>query len=330
MSKVNHLNSLLSRLHEAWLQLEENGRIDAFLDVAPADDEPEDVKVLLRTIRSHMEAIQQIYIDAIGDGVHVLESVDDRLYRFYMESAEPRFYEICKAVDRRDHELLWDLLWDDDLSWLQSVYPPRARRVLNTYKYGLEQFEILLENLRSDGVEETVEKIESLTDADAAWGLVDSGYFIPDSWILNQNELRPVIIAKGTDRVPAPVILRLRAAYSSFLFENWIAVMAMCRSILEYAILDRGDTLSLDVRDTDVPSREADLKTLIDRVVLLVRSLDSRRLHRIRECGNAVMHPKPGSNLAEIFKMPKARSIALQNLRYLGEALEQLYTGAGL
>jgi len=62
-------------------------------------------------------------------------------------------------------------------------------------------------------------------------------YFQPDAWV--KNARYPVTVMQDLGEIPLLVRERVDEIRYSFVFGNWLAVIALSRSLLEYAILDK-------------------------------------------------------------------------------------------
>ncbi len=155
-----------------------------------------------------------------------------------------------------------------------------------------------------------------------ALSLVRAEFFRPDVWWNNSRELRPVMVASSeVGLLPRHVRSALREAHQSYIFGNGRAVAALCRSILEAALLERGKALGFETLTThqgrERPRRLCDL----------ARDLEERHpeldapLGLIVDYGNDVMHslrPDPRPSFVMLY--------AKRSLDALRIVLEKLYS----
>ena len=67
--------------------------------------------------------------------------------------------------------------------------------------------------------------------------IISKPYFKPDNWIENQRTLSLITV---TEEIPTHVKERLNEIRLSFIFGNYMSVIALSRSLLEYALIHRG------------------------------------------------------------------------------------------
>ena len=146
--------------------------------------------------------------------------------------------------------------------------------------------------------------------------IIDWQYFQPDAWDRNERALAPIVIKRDIGKIPEHIRERVTEIYRSFIFGNWMAAIALSRCLLEYAIVEQGDVLDIDVYETrkkkwvrrfvdfikrvalgEVPTDE---KKRVRRLVDLIKDVKKTHpelvalvasMHQIREAGNRVMHP---------------------------------------
>lgn len=79
--------------------------------------------------------------------------------------------------------------------------------------------------------------------------VVDAFYFKPDDWHANFKDLNPIFVEYEPRKIPARIRNRIEEIHLSFIFGNWMAVAALCRSLLEFMIHDRKSALGLQTSD---------------------------------------------------------------------------------
>ena len=143
--------------------------------------------------------------------------------------------------------------------------------------------------------------------------LLTRPYFDPGAWGKNERALFPIVTKRDIGKIPMHILERLTEVYRSFVFGNWIAAVALSRCLLEYAIVEQGDVLGIDVYETrkkkwvrrfvDFIKRVAlgevstDEKKRVRRLVDLIKDVKKTRpklaprMNQIRNAGNRVMHP---------------------------------------
>ena len=111
--------------------------------------------------------------------------------------------------------------------------------------------------------------------------------FEPDNWMKNSKLLRAIMVGRKS-HLPADIKSRLLEVFRSFIFENWLSVIALSRSTLEYALVSawrkewgtqpRDEKGDLNLRDLIQVARRHDpaLGNLMD----FIRKEGNKALHR--------------------------------------------------
>jgi len=147
--------------------------------------------------------------------------------------------------------------------------------------------------------------------------LLRSPFFKPDEWLRNIKSLEP-ILGKGSDKPPRHIKDRLIELYRSYALANYVAVMALSRSILEYTLRDKSKKLGMQPD----PKGEVPLGHLVGQAVQGVPDLKND-MDLIVEYGNRSMHPKKDE---KIFFLPEAvHENALDSIRAVCRVVEQIY-----
>ena len=125
-------------------------------------------------------------------------------------------------------------------------------------------------------------------------------FFKPDAWIENEDECTPFFVAT---EVPPHVRCRISEIRNSFIFGNWMSVIALSRCLLEYAIIDRKDVLKLDEKwgVGEDNGKTTPLIDLIEITCTVTPELKSG-MHLIRQKANEIMHPSPNKYLGTNIK----------------------------
>jgi hypothetical protein len=174
-----------------------------------------------------------------------------------------------------------------------------------------------------DAMEEDDWRREEKFSFDGAWELLDAAYYQPDSWLRNGRELRPVLTAGFNVYLPAPLRHRLGEVYLSFTFGNWMAVMALTRSILEYAILDNSRRLGISTRHTSNPRWTKELGELVEELVMRRPDLEDSMRYLVDK-GNFIMHPEHGKDVPHY---PARKIMARKCIEHIRNVVGELYSG---
>lgn len=150
---------------------------------------------------------------------------------------------------------------------------------------------------------------EVSVDFESTNKLVNYLFFRPDEWRSNIEEIPPVLL--NQDHFPKPLNQRLKALRDSYIFGNWIGVLALCRAVLEFALRDKAPTTKLANRQLDHLIQEINIgEDLRDQ------------MSRIQERGNWILHPIASREVSEI---PQQKSLAQKSMKDLILILEELY-----
>lgn len=162
-------------------------------------------------------------------------------------------------------------------------------RVRATFEKGLHQVADLIED--NPGQE-----LEFHLFPDRAYEVVDSKLidFDPDKWLDRAGNLAPIRTERGIEHLPIHVRLRLEDLFRTYVFGCWLAVPALARAILEYAILDNLHKFEIErcwPPDRRGNTREKTLEHLIRDVAERTPELEAQ-MNAVRDYGNDFMHPK--------------------------------------
>lgn len=169
----------------------------------------------------------------------------------------------------------------------------------------------------------TIEAAREFVDDENMWCLVQTGFFQPTVWWGNMSSLAPVL---ANDRLPAVVQRRVADAYQSFIVGSYLGAVVTCRAILEYALIDAGKRVGLQVYNDANHRRSGKPKELGE----LIRELEGHPLwaelggsvKKIQAYGNLVAHPDAERDLQI------SRGMALETLKAMADVLGVLYRGA--
>ena len=176
------------------------------------------------------------------------------------------------------------------------------------------------------GIKETEESRRRWDPGESLWDIVeeleDKGYYWPHEWAENLRELELLPVLNFWESKPMAhkhVCERLGEVYSSYVFGNWLAVIALSRSLLEYAIINTHPL------GGDACKKDGEWKSLRDLVEeASERHPDIRKaMEFIREDGNAVLHR------TKAVSKEQSKDIARRCYRGIVGILNVLYPGPG-
>ncbi|MDA8031115.1 MAG: hypothetical protein MPJ22_06280 [Pirellulales bacterium] len=119
-------------------------------------------------------------------------------------------------------------------------------------------------------------------DVSSCKAIIEARYFQPDKWYEN-SQFFPVTVTTDLQKMPKGVRQRIAEIHRSFIFGNWMAVIALSRCLLEYAFTDK----ALDFK---IPKHNG-LADFIPDFSKRFRELEAG-MKRIQKVGNHVMHVK--------------------------------------
>ncbi|MDA8002187.1 MAG: hypothetical protein MPL62_12985 [Alphaproteobacteria bacterium] len=171
-----------------------------------------------------------------------------------------------------------------DLHWPAApVSDKRAHREQDkTIKTALSNIMVFMRDYLNDRKDQWEQLVYGVgLDVWSCEKIVERPYFEPDAWI--KNERLPVMVARSVE-VPPPVRRRVEEIRKSFIFGNWMAVIALSRCLVEYAILDNKPICGIECP----PPRGLD--ALVSCVNKEDRAL-AKLMRYIKDEGDKVMHP---------------------------------------
>jgi hypothetical protein len=254
-------------------------------------------RVTASAIRSHPSSpILEEAISAIYAVNQTLEDIlEQAASRESMIGATPlaAFYEKEFRPNRkRLTDTFFDLLFEETHTGPQIEGDKRYRPVeaettaYETLTTALADHETTLElNGRFD-------ETDTRFDLKACRRLFTLPFFEPDLWLARQREIGPLLLGRRARNVPSHVRGRVKEIHHSFVLGNFLSAVALARSTLEYALIDRGRSLGYEPFETRMGNHSVKrLADLIDSASVVMPSLRDSMV-RVREIGNQVLHPK--------------------------------------
>ena len=160
--------------------------------------------------------------------------------------------------------------------------------------------------------------------------------FDPDGWWRRSEDVKAIPIDPG-QVLPKDVKNYLVEAYRSYIFGNFLAVMAIARAIYEQGIVDfavRNNVQLNEVNSRNNKSERKSLFCLINEVMpLLPPNTVNYKWNDLRDSGNRILHGVNPEAQDYKFQRRKAdkefkgrEERAKKSIGYLGEVLAKLYT----
>ena len=278
----------------------------------------------LRTIYVHGEIIDKIVQRLVVDGELPLQEVAISISRFYENEYFPNREKLRELY-------LESFLRDLDLEDLRielpniSDEPENKQDIVEEEEIGSEllfMFESAIDNWEFT-MELNAEDDSYVEHIENAREILRAGYFTPDNWVANTKLLKPILSSYPSNKIPSHAKFRLKEIYRSFVLGNWIAVISLCRSLLEYTLIYRASNLGFDAFYERRGVRTT--KNLVD----LVEEASEKKpglkneMEAVREYGNRVLHPKKKD---KIILFPHImRKTALESIEAIRKVVLELY-----
>lgn len=112
--------------------------------------------------------------------------------------------------------------------------------------------------------------------------------FEPDKWLDRASQLQPLAISPNRSRLPPAMSLRVRELYRVYSFGCWLAVIALARSTLEFALREH----YIQNSPQESSHSRKNLHDLIQATALSFPEIEAD-MQRIRSIGNEYFHPTP-------------------------------------
>ncbi len=136
--------------------------------------------------------------------------------------------------------------------------------------------------------------------------IINKPYFNIDDWDNNEMDLSPVVVTEEINRIPTHIQKRNYEIYHSFIFGNWMSVIALSRCLLEYALIHRKSLLEKRLnRKIEIKDHKGRTKRIGELAEIATESFPElgESMENVIAYGNYVMHPLrrtiPDKNLAK-------------------------------
>ena len=235
----------------------------------------------------------------ISQGVlHKVKGAD--AYSFYMDVYKPHRKKIQQLLGVKSAD---DLARHDLARHENSIKSTLDEVIDAAYHY--------VDHLEDEVAKDWKERMSNMEGLDS---VVGAFYFKPDEWHANSKDLTPIFVEYEPKKIPARIRDRIQEIHLSYIFGNWMAVAALCRSLLEFMILDRKSALGLQTGDLyqteDMKKSRQLLRPLgeiISRLTTISAATKSDMYYIIRR-GNRIMHwPKSKwANIEDLRSRQKA------------------------
>lgn len=270
---------------------------------------------LLRNIKNHIDAIETELKKGVLENASVQQDFPRDVLEFYKDRVLPNLSAIDRAFEIIDPDLaaLFCLL--------DGVLIPSGAggKVRFTFDVAIERMEELIEDNPDLEDSFSVSRANDVLESK----LIE---FEPDKWLDNAGELYPVRTSRKGADIPVHAKYRIIEIYRSYVFGNWLSVLALSRSVLEYVILDNLHKFEISPKyETTIRKgapKQKKLSHLIEEMGERLPEIVSS-MEEIRDYGNEYIHPKKTKTSKEVLFQRKEK--AKNCLRHLRNVVEALY-----
>lgn len=284
-------------------------------EIRPLESQRIRYRELLRNIKNHIDAIETEFKKGVLENASVQQDIPRDVLEFYKDRVLPNLPVIDRAFEIIDPDLaeLYCLL---DGALIPSGAGGKVRF---TFNVAIERMEELIEDNPDLEDSFSVSRANDVLDSK----LIE---FEPDSWLDNAGELYPVRTSRKGADIPVHAKYRIIEIYRSYVFGNWLSVLALSRSVLEYVILDNLHKFKISPKyETTIKkgvSKQKKLSHLIEEIGERIPEITSS-MEEIRDYGNEYIHPKKSRTSKEALFQRKEK--AKDCLRHLRNVVESLY-----
>ena len=288
-------------------------------EIRPKENKKKKYVELIRSIKNHIDAIEASFKKGVFDDARVQWVIPREVLEYYKDKILPSLPDINQAFEILDPDLA------NLFRLLDGVLVPSGAKgkVKITFDVAIEK----MEELEKDNPD-----LEDSFSVSRANQVLESKLieFEPDEWLNNAGELYPVTTTRKGAEIPVQAKLRLIEIYRSYIFGNWLSVLVLSRSVLEYAILDNLHKFKISA-DYEItrPKNEKKPKKLSHLIQDIGEKLPDilMPMEEIRDYGNQYIHPKKTKSSKEVLFQRKEN--AKNCLCYLRQVVEALYFAVG-
>jgi len=286
----------------------------------PSKEQRNEYVRLCGRILDGLDSVEGIEQSLLLNEGRVQSYVPEAMLTFVREHMKPQMAHIKAALDHLDPDSkeLRDFFYEFDRTCGARF------SVRGSFEEGLEQIYQLLDRNPEWGDDHPFvpEKVREILESK----LIS---FEPDAWLGRAHEILPIRTTRSNVDLPMHVRVRLEELYRAYVFGLWLSVLGLCRSILEYAILDNLHKYNIDpswAPDREGSRKEKKLSHLVDEVTGHSPNL-KKPMDRLRDLGNEYLHPKKSRVSKE--SLLQRESAARTAMSTLVQVVEDLYRSRG-
>ena len=285
-------------------------------DLKPIESQRNHYNELLKNLINHIDVTESEFKKGILEDALVQKDIPRDNLLFYKETIIPNLAEINSAFEFIDPS------FSDLYQLIRELSVPNIleEKIRFTFEVALERMGELTEENHDLRSSFAVAKANDILDSK----LID---FKPDEWLENANELNPIRTSRKGADIPVHVRYRVLEIYRSYIFGNWISVLALSRSVLEYVILDNLHKFNIKPQHlTTINSSKKTTKSLKALIIEVGEKTPDilSSMEKVREYGNEYIHPKTTKISREVLLFRRKEN-AKDCLYHLRIAIETLY-----
>ena len=284
-------------------------------EIRPIESQKVRYRELLKNIKNHIDSIESDFRKGILENASVQRDIPRDVLEFYKDKVLPNLSKIDHAFDLIDPDLA------DLFRLLDGVLVPSGAegKVRFTFDVAIERMVELVDDNPDLEDSFAVRRANDVLESK----LIE---FEPDKWLDNAGELYPIRTARKGANIPVHAKYRIVEIYRSYVLGNWLSVLALSRSVLEYVILDNIHKYKISpIYETTIPRSKQKPKKLSHLIEEIGEKLPEIKdsMEEIRCYGNEYIHPKRTKSSKE--SLFKRKEKAKDCLRHLRNVVETLY-----
>lgn len=235
----------------------------------------------------------------------------------WYKNTHPRILQKASFLMKRHFLTHWN---EADAASTSTVVPGSGERIKAAFSKIADFANEYLDGLDGDEFDRHVE--DDGMNALVCKEIISRPYFEPDAW--EENETFPIVVTQSLGEMPQHIRQRINEIQRSFIFGNWMAVVALSRCLLEYALIENADTLNI--------AAYAEGKALPRRLCCLIEDAKktfpalAESMDSIREQGNHIMHVMHRAGGAtNVAPLPTRKNVAEMCFKDIATIISTLY-----
>jgi len=313
------LNLRLTLIKQQYEELNAICKPSYVSELHPKSSQRERYRDLLKSIRNHHYQIKENLNSEVFENASISVDVPRDLLDFYSNEFLLNERALDEAYNTIDPSMADLSRFIDELIAQEkengTLQNKDNNRIHDTFNTALERLEEdFLDNPEWDEWCET-EKARNVFESKLI-------KFNPDEWLENTKEFSPIRTSMKGD-IPIHAKQRLVEIYRSYTFGNWLSVIALSRTVLEYVLFDTASNFNIEKHYLDTKNNKKIFKRLSHLIEDFGESCPDilDKMNEVRELGNEYIHPKK-KNKEALFQ---SKTNAKKCMEYLRDIVEFLY-----